>query len=35
MKWYNDVLNEITKISKEIGETESSCRCLDTYIDEL
>lgn len=35
MKWYNDVLDDIIKISKEIEETESSCRCLDSYIDEL
>ena len=35
MDWYNSILDDITKITKEIEETENSCKCLDTYIDEL
>ena len=35
MNWYNSILSDITKIIKEIEETENSCKCLDTYIDEL
>lgn len=35
MNWYNNILDDITKITKEIEETENSCKCLDTYIDEL
>jgi len=35
MNWYNNILDDITKITKEIEETGNSCKCLDTYIDEL
>ena len=35
MKSHDATLNKIKELRKEITETENSCRCLDTYIDEL
>tara|TARA_R110002074_G_scaffold194229_1_gene360292 strand:- start:941 stop:1192 length:252 start_codon:yes stop_codon:yes gene_type:complete len=32
---FDITLKKINELMKEIDETENSCRCLDTYIDEL
>ena len=35
ISWCKSHNENILKITKEINETENSCKCLDTYIDEL
>jgi len=34
-KRYNDVMKELSVIKKDVDEIDSSCRCLDDYIDDL
>lgn len=35
VEWKKNIINDLNKIQNEINETDNSCRCLDTYIDEL
>ena len=35
IEWKKNIIKDLNKIQNEINETDNSCRCLDTYIDEL